>query len=228
MQPHIEEHVDYESKIKNDPFELLEAIRVLMHDPARAKYPFASMTEVLMRAMQYTKQKEDENLIDYVTRFKSAKNMMKSHVRSEVLHKFVEHTEEHQNEKNLIKKQEMKNESFDKWMACLLMRNSDQKKHGSLLEGLSAQHSMNNNQHHTVITKAADILANHKHDNAKNKRQNSHKKPQDKTNGDDKNEGPKEQSFAQADKTVCYCCGKPSHKSPDCSKKGEIPKGEWF
>ena len=26
MQSHIEEHVDYESKIKNDPFELLKAI----------------------------------------------------------------------------------------------------------------------------------------------------------------------------------------------------------
>ena len=199
-----------------------------MHDPARAKYPFASMTEVLMRAMQHTKQKEDENLIDYVTRFKSAKNVLKSHVGSEVLHKFVEHTKEHWNEKNLIKKQEMKNESFDKWMACLLMRNSDQKKHGSLLEGLSTQYSMNDNQYPTTITKATDILANHKHDNADNKRQSSYKKPQDKTNGDDKNEGPKEQSFAQADKIVCCCCGKPSHKSPDCSEKDKIPKGEWF
>ena len=199
-----------------------------MHDPARAKCPFALMTEVLMRAMQHTKQKEDENLIDYVTRFKSAKNVLKSHVGSKVLHKFIKHTEECRNENNIVKKQEMKNESFDKWMACLLMRNSDQKKHGLLLEGLSTQHSMNNNQYPTVITKAADISANHKHDNAENKRQNSQKKPQDKTNGDDKNEVPKEQSFAQADKTACYCCGKPGHKSPDCSKKDKIPEGEWF
>ena len=141
-----------------------------MHDPARAKYPFASMTEVLMRAMQCTKQKEDENLIDYVTRFKSAKNVLKSHVRSEAPHKFVEHTKECQNEKNLIKKQEMKNESFDKWMAHLLIRNSDQKKYGLPLEGLSTQCSMNDNQCRTAITKATDILANHKHDNANNNR----------------------------------------------------------
>ena len=128
-----------------------------MHDPARAKHPFALMTEALMRTMQHTKQKEDEKLIDCVTRFKSAKNVLKSHVRSEVPHKFIEHTEEHQNEKNLIKKQEMKNESFDKWMAYLLMRNSDQKKHGLLLEGLSAQYSMNDNQCPTAIMKATDI-----------------------------------------------------------------------
>ena len=66
-----------------------------MHDPARAKYPFALMTEALMRAMQYTKQKEDENLINCVTPFKSAKNVLKSHVGSEVSHKFVEHAEDH-------------------------------------------------------------------------------------------------------------------------------------
>ena len=32
----------------------------------------------------------------------------------------------------------------------------------------------------------------------------------------------------QADKMACYCCGKPSHKSPDCSEKDKIHKGEWF
>ena len=93
--------------------------------------------EALMRAMQHAKQREEENLIDCVTRFKSAKNVLKLHVGAKVLHKFVEHTKECWNETNTMKKQEMKNESFDKWMACLLMRNSNQKKHRTLLEGLS-------------------------------------------------------------------------------------------
>ena len=47
MQLRVEEHKDYESTIKNNPIKLLKAIRVLMHDPARAKYPLASMTEAL-------------------------------------------------------------------------------------------------------------------------------------------------------------------------------------
>ena len=186
------------------------------------------MTEALMRAKQDAKQKQDENPIDCLTRFKSAENVLKSHVGSKALHNFVEHTEECHGENDPTKKLEMKNESFDKLIACLLMRNSDQKKHGSLLEGLSTQHGMNDNQHLTAMMKAADILDNHKHDNAKNKRCDSYKKPQDKTNGDDKNEVPKKQSFAQADKTACHCCGKPGHKSPDCSEKDKIPKGEWF
>jgi len=48
MQLQIEEHVDYKAMIKNNPIELLKAIRVLMHDPARAKYPCASVTEALL------------------------------------------------------------------------------------------------------------------------------------------------------------------------------------
>jgi hypothetical protein len=51
MQNHIEEHLDYESTIQDDPIELLTEIKVLTHDPIRAKYPFASLTEALIRLM---------------------------------------------------------------------------------------------------------------------------------------------------------------------------------
>ena len=39
MQCRIEEHPEFETKIENDPVELLKAIKVLMHDPVRARYP---------------------------------------------------------------------------------------------------------------------------------------------------------------------------------------------
>ena len=44
MQNRIEEHPDYDTKILDDPIELLRKIWVLMHDPLRAKYQFASLT----------------------------------------------------------------------------------------------------------------------------------------------------------------------------------------
>ena len=47
IQHRIEEHPDFESKIRDDPIELLAAIKILMHDPARAKYPYASLTEAI-------------------------------------------------------------------------------------------------------------------------------------------------------------------------------------
>ncbi len=48
MQSRIEEHPDY-NFFKNDPIAVLEAIKTLMHDPVRAQYPMASMTDALGR-----------------------------------------------------------------------------------------------------------------------------------------------------------------------------------
>jgi hypothetical protein len=63
MQNQIEEHPDYETMLQDDPIELLNKIKVLMHDPIRAKYPFASLTEAMIRDI---KQIENEGLLDYI------------------------------------------------------------------------------------------------------------------------------------------------------------------
>jgi hypothetical protein len=60
MQNRIEEHLDYETTIRDD----------LMHDPIRSKYPYyASLTEAILRMLQL-KQQEKEQLLDYVKWFK--------------------------------------------------------------------------------------------------------------------------------------------------------------
>jgi hypothetical protein len=63
MQNRIEEHPDYESMICDNPIELLDKIKVLLHDPIRAKYPFASPTEVMIRMLNI-KQIENEGLFN--------------------------------------------------------------------------------------------------------------------------------------------------------------------
>ena len=70
---------DYETKILDDPIKLLENIKILMHDPEWARYEFGSLTEAMQRIVNI-KQLEDENLIDYVKRFKQAQDIFKSHV----------------------------------------------------------------------------------------------------------------------------------------------------
>ena len=79
MQHHIKEHPDFESMIQNDPIELLKAIKIVMRDPIRAKYPYASLTEALMRTLNI-KQSEHESLIDYMKRFKQLRDVLKSHI----------------------------------------------------------------------------------------------------------------------------------------------------
>ena len=48
-----------------DPIELLKAIKVLMHETARARYPLASLTDAFTRLINL-RQMEHENLLDYV------------------------------------------------------------------------------------------------------------------------------------------------------------------
>jgi hypothetical protein len=49
IQDRINAHPDFETKIKNDPIELLKAI--LFNDPVRARYLYASVTEGMTRFM---------------------------------------------------------------------------------------------------------------------------------------------------------------------------------
>jgi hypothetical protein len=96
---------------------------------------------------------------------------MKSHVGSDILDKFVENTLAYRDESNALIKQEIKG-AYDRWMAYLLIRNSDQAKYGSFSLGLVSQFSMQNNQYPKTCTTATDVLSNHRFDN----RGNSNKK----------------------------------------------------
>jgi hypothetical protein len=120
------QHPKFESVIHDDPVELLDKIKVLMHDPIRAKYPFASLTGAISKMLNL-KQSENEGLLDYDNRFKELRDIMKSHVGTDILDKFVENTlEYYRDESNATLKQEMKDGAFDRWMAYLLIRNSNQ------------------------------------------------------------------------------------------------------
>jgi hypothetical protein len=105
-----------------------------MHDPIRAKYPFASLIEQIIRMLNI-KQGENKGLLEYVKQFKQTRDITKSHVGTDILDKFVEKTREYQDEADKAAKKELKNRAFAKWMAYLMLRNSDQSKYGSVMDG---------------------------------------------------------------------------------------------
>jgi hypothetical protein len=70
IQDRIHTHPDFETKIKNDLIKLLKAIEILINDPVRARYLFASVTEAMTRFMT-CRQLENKPLVDFVKRFKS-------------------------------------------------------------------------------------------------------------------------------------------------------------
>ena len=87
---------------------------------------------------------------------------MTSHIGLKVLDQFTENTPEHHaaiDDMDLPRATELKANAFGRWMAFLLLKNSDQSKYGSLLNGLTSQYSMDNNQYLKTIMAASDILA---------------------------------------------------------------------
>jgi hypothetical protein len=179
------------------------------------------------------RQMENEGLLEYIKRFKESRDIMKTHIRTDILNKFVENTKDYQDETDVDTKKEMKDGAFGKWMAYLLIRSSDQGKYRSLMNGLVSQFSIENNQYPKTIRAATDILSNHKHDRRGN--QNKNKKDWVESNKEDDKTistittNTSKTSFAQgnAKSFTCFCCRKKGHISPECPEKNSRKKEDW-
>ena len=146
MQNCIEETPGFETRIRDDPLELLQEIKKKMYNPARSKYEYATLCKSLKRIFN-TKQEDDETLVDYTKRFKPSCNIVHDTVGEDILHKFVETTREYQEAKDDTDRDQLKKDSFRKWTTYLYTRNSDQCKYGSLMAHFKTQFSLGVNQY---------------------------------------------------------------------------------
>ena len=240
LQAKILERKDYD-KSNRDPIKLLQTIREVSLSYQDTKYDMKIITQAI-KNMVNLKQKEDENLIDYVSRFKVTRDVMKAHMGQEiVLHKVVRNDPDFvkdeytagDKEKNakIVKKH------YDRWLAYLLLENCDKNKYGTIVNGLDSQQALGNDQYPKTVTAATEVLSNHKFDqayyDAKKKRGNTRTRGNDTTDqetatqeGQEQNSNTLNLSFANIE-GKCYCCGKSGHKSPQCRMKDKIPREEW-
>jgi hypothetical protein len=141
--------------------------------------------------------------------------------------KYVEQESNYDSKNETIVKQCQKTVNKE-FLPVLYLKNADQKKYASILQGLSTQQSLHNNQYPKTVVDANNVLSNHKFDNFKSQacqsgkdRENSNKNSKDDKEDKDEQEVP--MSFAQLEGR-CYCYGKPGHRSQDCQDKDKIPK----
>ena len=70
----------------------------------------------------------------------------------------------------------------EEFLAVLYLRNANQKKYGSILQGLNTQQSLHNDQYPKTVIDANNVLSNHKLDNAKSSSRRSGKDRENRSN----------------------------------------------
>ena len=133
MQQKVEEHPDYSSKITNNPIELLEAVKVFMHQPVRTQYPFMGLFNDLHN-FHSAKQQHNESLSDWSKRFKLLLDLAKKRIGTNWLNDFVKNQVAYQDETDLTKKADMLGaNAIEAYSAYLFLKHSDQDKYLSLI-----------------------------------------------------------------------------------------------
>ena len=84
MRSKIEQRTDFKTSIKDDPVELLKAIKQHALNYQETRYEMAIVTDAL-KAVLLAKQKEAESLNDYTKRFKTATEVLESHVGGPII-----------------------------------------------------------------------------------------------------------------------------------------------
>ncbi|MGC8483975.1 MAG: C2HC-type zinc finger protein, partial [Thermodesulfobium sp.] len=147
---------------------------------------------------------------------------------TELLDQFAEYQEEFKSLTTNADEKKYKEEFFEAWMAYLVIRGSDQSKYGSLTANFVQQYSLGNDQYPRTIEMATDVLSQHRFDSKFYENQKKHYVH--RQNEKAVEDGVGAASFAQKDKSkdlVCFICGKPGHRSPQCPDKDSIPRNQW-
>ena len=224
MRNRIEEQGNFSSEIDGKPIALLELIKSLIYENNRAQYCYVSMTDSLKRVLNM-RQNDDEELTDYVKRFKYNYSILQKHLGDKFLYEFIDQQSFFKEETDQDKQTQMKLDSCGEWRAYLLIICAHKHKYGTLQDKLAADFAMGNDNYPKTISAATDILSSHKFDPKYWETKKHKDKPRPNPRDDD---GATATSFAQQkNDLICYKCGEKGHNSPKCPIKEYIPRSEW-
>jgi hypothetical protein len=160
MQSRLEQRTDYESTIYNDPIELLQAIKEHALNYQETRYKMWIISDAF-RALFGTKQREGENLHEYTRRFKTSKEILESHIGAPlILQKYVETRPTYDSMNDAIIRT-LVQQASEQFMAFIYLENSDRKKYGSVLNNLSSQKSLENDQYPKTLIESNNVLGSH-------------------------------------------------------------------
>ena len=112
---------------------LLERIEQLMHTPEKAKYPSLTTVEILCNFLR-CKQGDKESLLDYLSRFKSKRDVLYRILGKKFLNGFTENLPDWNGDtmSDDVKKK-FKEKELNKFLAVLFLRNANYRTYNDLL-----------------------------------------------------------------------------------------------
>ena len=174
MQSKLENRSEFESKIKGNPIELLKAIKEHAMRFQETKWYILTIIDA-MKAFINMKQKDDESLIDYRKRFKTARDVFMSHIGGPLfLNKVVERHTDYIKIEDLIQMEDVSKEEyketldanekvtklvFHEFCSGLYLDNCDRLKYGEFSSNLYSQYGLGNDQYPKTLTNAHQALA---------------------------------------------------------------------
>jgi hypothetical protein len=163
MQNKLLTKTNFESEIKGEPIKLLSAIEEFSMSYLEHQYDAVIVLDALKNFL-LTKQKDEEGLVDYTRRFKSSRDVLESHVGGKMEFIKMAKTEVMWSDTDLDKQKACLDQSYQRLIALLYLQNSEQRKYGSVLNGLASQFALKQNQYPRTLTHAMSILSDHKFD----------------------------------------------------------------
>lgn len=207
MQNRVESEARFENAEKDcDVIGLLKIIKDLAFDANEKKYPPRQAAWALRRLV-LAKQGENEELVDYYSRFISIAEMVETTYGKIEPVKVAEQDSKYKNNKSKIIEQEK-----NKMLAFLFMDGANRQQYGFILRDLGKDHALGTNQYPETVEDALQVLSLY----------GQRRKP--KKGGDDMQDeiAKVELSHAQMDrerKMKCWNCGEVGHRVKDCPKR---------
>ena len=250
MKDKIESRIAYESTIKNDPIKLLTAIREHAMAYQESKYQFETVWEALA-AFVTIRQGKDEDLLDYLRRFKQAVELFKSHAGLELIIPKLADLMLTQNVTGTVVQQpeqyavSMKSPAdpkkktpghdidgkyskyaFERLVAYKYLISLDRSKYGSMVNEKAEKYPTGLDWYPESLEVIHAEAKAHKWDPAYHERKAKERENRQQQQQRSEQETTPQLTFAQI-KDKCKCCGKTGHNDAQCYSRAK-PKHMWF
>ena len=170
MQSKIVQRTECDTKIKNNPFELLKAIKEHSMSHQENKHPLMTIIDAVRNVVNM-KQGENESILDFHSRFKVARDVLQDQLggylslpayEKEKIKKCDEdHVTSFDETQGLQDWKELWHEINEELLGYLFFAGVDGTKCGMLQHNMAEQHALGSDKCPTTLVKALNILSQH-------------------------------------------------------------------